>query len=347
MTLAAGTKLVTSIDLVNGGTFTPAAGSAVVVTGTGTPLLTGVTSFADLTLNLAGTAALGSAATVNGVLTLTSGNLSLAGHDLRASGILGGSAASYVVTPDTLGRLGQSVSPFADFLFPVGSSRYDPVTVRVSNGTDFFYVAVTDAPPASGLPAAGALQRAWLMRGVNPPGASGDLAVSLQWNAGEAGAQFDRSFGQPTSARAWRYLDGAWAMQPGVRTGENSATGDPAIDTLRTQGQGLWTLANPAGSLAVGPPGAGSPPPTVELAPCTPNPCVRGTSIRYGLPRAAVVSLAVYSLPGERVATLAQGERGPGFHVERFEPGRLPGGIYFCRLEVDGVALSRKLIVLR
>jgi len=97
----------------------------------------------------------------------------------------------------------------------------------------------------------------------------------------------------------------------------------------------------------VDPPGMGETPRGLELAQNSPNPCVRATTIRFGLPQRSSVSLGVYTVLGERVATLAQGEQGPGWHTATFDPGRLHGGIYFYRLDALGRTLSRKLVVVR
>lgn len=347
LTLSGSTRLTTPIDLRNYGAFLPAAGSGVIVNGYGSPLLLGVASFADLAMALSGTAALANAATVGGTLTLTSGRLSLAGHDLTVNAVAGGSAASYVMTPDTLGRLARTVTNTAATLFPVGNSNYDPMTARSGTGAlpDVFRVAVLDALPTGILTPAASLARAWAVSQANAPGSDGTLTYSVQWGSGEAGASFDRSIGNPTSALAWRYLNGSWSPQPGVRTADNSAY--PAVDNLVTPYTGLWTLASLGSLAAVDPPGVSATPRSVELEQNTPNPFVRSTSIRYGLPHRASVSLALYSVLGERVVTLAQGTQEPGYHFALLDASRLAGGMYFYRLEVDGVAQSRKVVVLR
>jgi hypothetical protein len=337
------TKLTTPIDIRNYGTFKPADGSAVIVNGYGSPLLLGVSSFADLTMSLTGVAAIANDATVRGVLTLSSGRLSVASHDLTANTIAGGSAVSYVMTPDTLGRLVRNVVSPVSVAFPVGNSAYDPMIVRTSTGADVFRVAVLDAPPA-GLTSSVALTRAWAVSQANAPGADGSLMYTTQWNSGEQGASFDRSVGNATSALAWRYVNGAWSPQPGVRVSDNGLF--PAVDNLVTTNTGLWTLAGYGSLLAVDP-GLGGVPRTLELAQNSPNPFVRSTSIRYGLPQRANVSLALYSVLGERVATLAQGEQEAGYHVATLDASRLHGGMYFYRLEVGGKVQSRKVIVLK
>lgn len=342
--LSGATRLALDCDLRNYGTFTPAAGSAVVLRGYGSPLLLGVGTFADLTLSLSGTAALGNPASVDGTLALGSGRLSLAGHDLFANAVAGGSAASYVMTPDTLGRFVRKVGSGASVAFPVGNAAYDPMSLRTGTDTDLFRVAVLDAPPANGLVPATALARAWAVSHANAPGANGPLTFAVQWNAGEQGAQFNRSLDPSTGAWAWRWLDGAWRPQAGVRRTDNGTY--PAVDTLVTPDAGLWTLGGAAHLLAADPPPARAPR-ALELAPAFPNPARGATSLRYGLPQRTRVTLALYSVLGERVATFADGEQEPGWHLVRFENTRLPSGVYFARLQAGAEVRTSKLVLTR
>lgn len=339
--LSGSTRLVLDCDLKNFGAFTPAPGSAVVVRGYGSPTLLGVGTFADLSLALQGTVSIANSAAVTGTMSLGSGRLSLAGHDLTVNTFTGGSAASYVMTPDTLGRLSRVVTSLAPVSFPVGHSSYDPVTIRASIGGDVFRVAVIDAPPAGGLAPATALTRAWAVAQQNAPGANGLLTLSVQWNTGEQGASFDRTVGGPTSAWAWRWNGASWAPQPGVRRWDNGSW--PAVDSLVSSLTGVWTLGGVTHLL-----GSESTPATpgvVELAPAFPNPSRGGTTLRFGLPRGGRVSLEIYSVRGERVAALADGELEPGWHTRRWDAARAPAGIYFARLVAGREARSAKLVI--
>ncbi len=73
-----------------------------------------------------------------------------------------------------------------------------------------------------------------------------------------------------------------------------------------------------------------------------PNPFNPSTTLRYGLPEAARVSLIVYNTLAQQVADLVEGERTAGYHEVRWEAAGLASGIYFARLTVTG-ALGRIL----
>jgi hypothetical protein len=341
VTLSGSTQLTLDRSLLNFGTFTPAPGSAVVIDDYALGQLLGVPQFADLAVVNADTMSLGSASQVNGTLTLGLGILTLAGHDLVANAVTGGSAASYVMTPDTLGRLARTVGSGAPVAFPIGNSSYDPMTIRTGTGSDVFRVAVMDSPPTSGLVPATALSRAWAIAHPNASGVNGNLALSVEWNAIEQGAQFDRSLSPPTGAWAWRWLGGTWVPQPGVRVSDNGGANYPAIDGLVTPNAGLWTLAG-VGQLLAAPPDVL--PKTLELAPAMPNPARGASLIRFGLPARAHVSLAIYSLQGQRIATLIDGEQEAGYHMIRFERASLAQGVYFCKLESNGGVRTSRLV---
>jgi hypothetical protein len=85
------------------------------------------------------------------------------------------------------------------------------------------------------------------------------------------------------------------------------------------------------------------------LATVTPNPSSGSHTVRFGLPRADEVSLAVYDVAGRQVRSLASGVLEAGAHVVRWdgrdESGAEAGaGIYLVRLETGGRTLSQRAI---
>ena len=85
-----------------------------------------------------------------------------------------------------------------------------------------------------------------------------------------------------------------------------------------------------------------------------PNPFNSATVIRFALPDAADVDLAIFNLAGQRVATLANGIRTAGTYTLRWDgrndDGRaLASGVYLYRLETrDGQQVeTRKLVLMR
>lgn len=71
------------------------------------------------------------------------------------------------------------------------------------------------------------------------------------------------------------------------------------------------------------------------------------TTIRYALPRASHVKLAVYNVRGQPVVELVNGEKQPGAHQTQLEVEHLANGIYFFRLQAGDFVQTRKLILLK
>ena len=69
-----------------------------------------------------------------------------------------------------------------------------------------------------------------------------------------------------------------------------------------------------------------------------PNPAAEATTLRYDLPEAARVTLAVYDALGREVARLVDGEIPAGAHTATFEAGALPAGVYLVRMQADGAS---------
>lgn len=83
-----------------------------------------------------------------------------------------------------------------------------------------------------------------------------------------------------------------------------------------------------------------------------PNPFNISTTIHFDLPHRAQVTLEVFNLLGERVATLVNGMMFMGSYEARWDAGGMPSGVYFCRLEArseldrhTSIRLYRKLVL--
>ena len=84
-----------------------------------------------------------------------------------------------------------------------------------------------------------------------------------------------------------------------------------------------------------------------ELLMPYPNPASNEVTVRYALPRAGKVALAIYNAIGQRVTTLASSSVEPGQHVLPVDVSSLTSGVYFVRLRAADTILTRKLTVVR
>lgn len=78
-----------------------------------------------------------------------------------------------------------------------------------------------------------------------------------------------------------------------------------------------------------------------------PNPANPATSIDFTLSEAGHVSLAVYTVSGRRVRTLADGHYSAGGHSVLFRDPALASGVYLVHLQALGISSGEKLLILK
>jgi photosystem II stability/assembly factor-like uncharacterized protein len=78
-----------------------------------------------------------------------------------------------------------------------------------------------------------------------------------------------------------------------------------------------------------------------------PNPFNPTTTIQYSIPLSGKVSLKVYNVLGDEVATLVEGVLPVGSHSVSFSAASLPSGIYFYRLEAGKFVEVRKMALVK
>ncbi len=78
-----------------------------------------------------------------------------------------------------------------------------------------------------------------------------------------------------------------------------------------------------------------------------PNPFNPATTIRYSVPNAGVVSLKVYNILGQEVATLVSQRQSAGTYTVTFQAGRYASGVYFYRLTAGSFNSVKKMLLLK
>ena len=92
---------------------------------------------------------------------------------------------------------------------------------------------------------------------------------------------------------------------------------------------------------------SGSVPATYALDQNYPNPFNPSTTIRFSVPVAGHVSLKIYDVLGQEVATLVDDDVVPGMHTTQWRPEGLASGMYLYRLQSGTFSESRKLLLLK
>jgi hypothetical protein len=83
-----------------------------------------------------------------------------------------------------------------------------------------------------------------------------------------------------------------------------------------------------------------------------PNPARSAAMIRFTVPRASATRLELFDLGGRRVRVLQQGIAAAGIHANSFALDDAAGhplasGLYLVRLESAGLAMTRRIAVVR
>ncbi len=172
--------------------------------------------------------------------------------------------------------------------------------------------------------------------------------LAADFNTGHVGtvADSNRTFGFPTyagndSSIAYHtnaYWQSAWhdAIQ------KMPLQGDYISGTHQPQGY-MYDATFPVwfviGSRVTGvEEGRGTVPEEISLMQNYPNPFNPSTTIRYDLRSISRVSLKVYNVLGQVVATLAEGVQEPGRQAMEWNASNVPSGVYFYRLQVTSTS---------
>jgi hypothetical protein len=78
-----------------------------------------------------------------------------------------------------------------------------------------------------------------------------------------------------------------------------------------------------------------------------PNPFNPSTTIGFNLPKTSEVTLKVFNILGEEVATLVSDRLSTGLYSYEWDASKLASGVYLYRLETEGFVQTRKMILMR
>ena len=78
-----------------------------------------------------------------------------------------------------------------------------------------------------------------------------------------------------------------------------------------------------------------------------PNPFNPITHIRYGLPKDSDLKMEVFNVLGQRVSTLINSRKTPGYHVVDFDGSNLASGIYLYRIHAENFVQVKKMVLIK
>jgi len=78
-----------------------------------------------------------------------------------------------------------------------------------------------------------------------------------------------------------------------------------------------------------------------------PNPFNPSTQIKYALPTAGNVTLAIYNVLGQKVTNLVDGFREAGEHIEEWDASGYGSGVYFYRLSASNFTETKRMVLVK
>jgi len=204
--------------------------------------------------------------------------------------------------------------------------RYQDVAVRDdrSDHTPETWFTMLKAEVNRGLP---------VLYGISLAAGGGHAMVCDGWRDVGGIDQIHINYGWADGHTTWYSLDDIYI------------SADPRSETM------LRNIIPGQGVASVHRPGVGDPA-QVSLS-ASPNPFNPQTTIRYGLPMQATVTLRIFDLAGRLVDVLVEGEdQAAGTHIATWA-GRdsrgwaMPSGAYFCRLEAGDYTETKRITLLK
>jgi hypothetical protein len=78
-----------------------------------------------------------------------------------------------------------------------------------------------------------------------------------------------------------------------------------------------------------------------------PNPFNPATEVSYRMPEAGWVTLKVYDLLGQEVASLVDEYQGPGYKSVRWDAQGVPSGVYYYQIIAGSFSDAKRLVVMK
>jgi len=141
-------------------------------------------------------------------------------------------------------------------------------------------------------------------------------------------------------------LDGRLSGDPFFTATSYRGAFDPSLP-MSQQWTAGWTNFDPQNYTTAVRTTDGSVPTAYTLFQNYPNPFNPSTEIRFSIAGGSFVSLKVYNMVGEEVATLVNESLAPGTYKTQFQASHFASGTYFYRLSSNEGVLARKMLLVK
>jgi len=78
-----------------------------------------------------------------------------------------------------------------------------------------------------------------------------------------------------------------------------------------------------------------------------PNPFNPSTTLSFNISKPSFVKLQVFNLLGQCISTLVNEDRNAGLHKINYNAADLAGGVYFCKITVNGYTQTKKILLVK
>jgi Secretion system C-terminal sorting domain/Right handed beta helix region len=168
---------------------------------------------------------------------------------------------------------------------------------------------------------------------------------NVVWTQGKA--QYLWSPLMDTPANYFPTVPQNWASKQGYPVPENLAYTNTALIHAGTDGKALGDLNWFPDQLTAIKQTPKIIPASFVLNQNYPNPFNPSTKITYSVAQTGYISLNVYNVLGQKVATLFSGIQKAGQHITTFDGANLSSGVYFYTLKGDGFSSVKKMVLLK
>lgn len=135
-----------------------------------------------------------------------------------------------------------------------------------------------------------------------------------------------------------------WQVPQNLKDGLNYKIMVTSISNASLTGlsDSAFTIAGVTGTKEVS-----NTPESYELYQNYPNPFNPATQIKYSIPNNGFVTLKVYNILGQEVATIFSGTQKAGNYTANFDANKFASGVYFYRLQAGSFSSVKKMILIK
>ncbi|HMQ70204.1 MAG TPA: T9SS type A sorting domain-containing protein [Ignavibacteria bacterium] len=175
-----------------------------------------------------------------------------------------------------------------------------------------------------------------------------DRNVTLHWSttseSNNSGFDIERSVANSGEWTKVGYLNGFGTSEISHNysyTDRNLATGSYSYRLKQIDYNGNFEYHNLNSEVIIGIPAA------FNLRQNYPNPFNPTTTINFDMPKDGFVTLKVYNTSGKEVATLVNETKTAGYYTISFNAATLSSGVYYYRLESNGISKVMKMALIK